>query len=381
MPKRILWSALLILSLSLVLFLSCDNDDEGSDNSGSEPADVDTADDDAVSDDDDDNDFDDDDDNNDSIPFPGIDWANLTNPILARDDRMHKDQSVVYFEGKFFIFASARFHDDDPNAELEGKLFYTTTDFKEYEHHYNGNITDLASPDVIYADGGWHMIVQQNPYDDGTSFRRLYHSRSDDLIAWYSYEQLAPDLLPDIRSIDGAMAWHDGYYYLVYKATQIMVATRSMSRELDGRWLPPRLARPGGSPVFYWAENYQLINVDGVWRMIATGRDPDWDDDYGDYNGDHAPYIYTMNGDGSDLANWADWTERRLLDVPQEGWNTITTANTAYLCDWREYDGWFYLFYAGMNDNTSFQGRGHGKIGVVRSKDLVDWKLPGDTSE
>lgn len=56
-------------------------------------------------------------------------------------------------------------------------------------------------------------------------------------------------------------------------------------------------------------------------------------------------------------------------------------ANSAYLCDWRKYDGHFYLFYAGAMDDRSFERRGHGMIGVVRSRDLLQWRLPGEMRE
>jgi hypothetical protein len=51
-------------------------------------------------------------------------------------------------------------------------------------------------------------------------------------------------------------------------------------------------------------------------------------------------------------------------------------ADCAFLADWRQYDGYFYLFYAGSDDGDSFQLRGHGKIGVARSRDLVEWRAP-----
>jgi hypothetical protein len=40
-----------------------------------------------------------------------IDWDNLTNPILVRENCMLKDQAVVFHKGWFYIFTSHRFED------------------------------------------------------------------------------------------------------------------------------------------------------------------------------------------------------------------------------------------------------------------------------
>ena len=91
---------------------------------------------------------------------------------------------------------------------------------------------------------------------------------------------------------------------------------------------------------------------------------------------------YKPGGAGNLASNFAALGVRtKIAGVwgDSEDWNRVMHANSAYLCDWREHDGHFYLFYAGANDDVSFERRGHGKIGVVRSRDLIDWRLPGDT--
>jgi hypothetical protein len=97
------------------------------------------------------------------------------------------------------------------------------------------------------------------------------------------------------------------------------------------------------------------------------------------YTCNHEPFIYTMDGAGSELGDWTRWIEKTHLQVPFEQWNTIMHANSGYLTDWRAYDGYFYLFYAGSVDGDRFDGRGHGKIGVARSRDLREWRVAGDT--
>ena len=39
-------------------------------------------------------------------------------------------------------------------------------------------------------------------------------------------------------------------------------------------------------------------------------------------------------------------------------------------------DGFFYLLYAGTDEVSSYEGRGHVKLGLARSRDLVTWEVP-----
>jgi hypothetical protein len=97
----------------------------------------------------------------------------------------------------------------------------------------------------------------------------------------------------------------------------------------------------------------------------------------------HRPKLYRLAGDPNDPESWRHWTLVRQLDVPAEAWNggetpgiTHETANAAYLCDARRLDGYWYLLYAGSTELATFEGRGHAKIGVARSKDLERWEVP-----
>jgi len=327
---------------------------------------------------------DDDDNDDDSELTPILNWAALTNPILSREDRMLKDQAVVYRNGYFYIFASQRFDDDDPQADGKKKMFYRTPDFTNYETFQDPDLPNgVGSPDVSYHDGVYYMVYQypvDNYVGDEDAFRRLFLTTSTDLIDWTPPQELAPWLHRNDRTIDGALGFVNGYFFLGYKRGQMFYVSRSLNKQLDGQWLPGIYAAPGG--LFDWAENYQFIKIDGVWHMVATSKDELLSEGGGnEYTAGHAPYIYQVSGNGETLAEWSRWTNKRRLEVPQENWNQMMYANCGFLCDWREYDGYFYLFYAGANDSVSFQGRGHGKIGVARSRDLITWKVAGDTSE
>ncbi|MFO8056409.1 MAG: GH92 family glycosyl hydrolase [bacterium] len=310
-----------------------------------------------------------------------IDWENLENPVLAAPNRMLKDQAVIYKESAdtFYIFPSNRFDENDPQRKTRKECFYRTRDFKTYECIHDPdlkvfhNSPNPGSPDVTRIGDKWYMVFQAGA---GDYFRRLYYSTSEDLEDWSPARKLAPGNHPDQRQIDGALARHHGYYFLGYKGDQTFYVTRSREKKLDGEWLPPvKVSVDGG-----WAENYQFLKLEGSWRMMATARDPSkfWKTLIGGaYTGNHEPYLFEMQGDGTRLEHWANWKDRRRLEVPYEDWNQVMHANSSYLCDFREYDGHFYLFYAGSNDSESFQGRGHGKIGVARSRDLITWDTPG----
>ncbi len=312
-----------------------------------------------------------------------IDWAGLKNPVLAEPDRMLKDQAVVYNDGWFYIFCSSRFESDDPDQDKKTHWIYKTRDFRTYERFYDDDLDvrkdsglerGMGSPDVTRWDGTWYMVWQSGP--DGTRRRNLFYSTSLDLEDWTPSIQLNPALKLNARRIDGALAYESGFYYIGYKSRQRFRVARSEGPELDGNWLPSKSASAGGG----WAENYQFIKIDGQWFMIATARDPEKPIDTG-YTASHESFIYMMDGDGSVYRHWTRWVDKRQLKVPCEDWNRAMHANSAYLCDWRNHDGYFYLFYAGSNDHTSFDRRGHGKIGVIRSRDLENWNVPGDMRE
>jgi len=309
---------------------------------------------------------------------PFLDWANLSNPVLSVPDRMLKDQSVVYWEGTFYLFASNRFDQNDPPKDSKEICFYRTRDFKSYECFFDADLkvpfpkgpVVEGSYDVSRIQGTWYMVFQAGPNNP----LRLYYSTSSDLVNWEPARALAPRLQPRMRHIDGALAEQGGYFYLGYKGRQQFYVTRSPSQILDGNWLPARKASADGK----WAENFQFLKIDGTWRLVATGWGPG--ERRRSYTSGHESFLYTMAGSGSSLSDWTRWVERTQPRIPIEDWNRAMPANSAFLCDWRAYDGYFYLFYAGCPDPKDFQGRGHGQIGVVRSRDLQHWRLPGDLS-
>lgn len=305
-----------------------------------------------------------------------VDWQKLHNPILQSDDLMLKDAAVVYRDGWFYLYSSTRLNDGDTRDWSREWRFYRSRDLATWEPFHPAGLDSRGhhpdSPDVTKVGDRYLMVFQS---EDAKRDRRLFWSQSKNLYEWSPMHELAPTFRAAERLIDGALAFHNGFYYLGGKATQQFWVSRAKS--LEGPWAEPIQATADGD----WAENFQFIRIAGKWRMVATGRVPAGmrPRGTGSYTSGHEPWIYEISGTGDALQDWARWTSKQHLNVPFEDWNKLVHANSAYLCDWREQDGWFYLFYAGSNDDTTFAKRGHAKIGVARSKDLVNWHVAGSS--
>ena len=306
-------------------------------------------------------------------PSP-VAWDRLRNPILSDEHRI-KDQTLAYRDGVFHLFASGR--------------HYRSRDLLRWD---SAPDRTFGSPElVVDTPLGYVMVAQMaDPASDHPRDRRLGWRTSPDLETWTEWRELFPEM-PRDRNIDGALAWANGRFVLGWKRGKLLQhfsVAESPGPDTKGvwPWSSPRRAQAGegclldalplvADNITRWAENYQFLRIDGRWRMVATARHPDRPVDRG-YVGSHEPYIYALGGDGSDLAHWTRWVDKRLLHVPTEDWNTLMHANTGHLVDARRLDGFFYLFYSGANELDP-DGRGHASIGGARSVDLVRWEVPG----
>lgn len=222
--------------------------------------------------------------------------------------------------------------------------------------------------------------------DRGETGRRATDSpTSENLVDWVDRGLIAGDVRPGIPIIDGALAFWKGHHYLLFKdrESQEPYFTRTRDAALDSGWIRERRLILGSGEVDFgigdgFAENFQLIAIDGTMFMIATARDPEGHRFPSIYTGSHEPFAYTMvRGDGTALEDWTTWRKMQLR-IPYESWNPVMHANTGHLLDLREHDGFFYLTYSGSDDFETFDGRGHGMIGIARSRDLIHWRVAGD---
>jgi hypothetical protein len=298
-----------------------------------------------------------------------IAWSELRNPILATDG-MAKDQAVVHDGERWYLLFSSR--STDPRYSGLGEV--SSTDWRTWEpvpERPEGG----GSPDVTRTPDG-RLIVTYQDDPANTDVSKPYYRLADTVDGFASEQpvRLYPELFPSERMIDTAFAHTNRGLFAMFKRgahTAVIQHTEvvySPSGSPDGPW------QLLGEPDFGPFENYQFIPIDGTWHLLGTSIPV------------HAPQLYRLAGDPAKPKSWLHWKLVRTIEVPEEEWNGGGTvpgldyerANSAYLCDARAADGYFYLLYAGSTELTTNEGRGHAKIGVARSKDLEHWTVPPD---
>lgn len=298
---------------------------------------------------------------------PADAWDGVMNPILGFPDAAIKDAFLVTHEGTWHLGYS-RITDDPFRFRLG---FSSGADLVELEHAPDMDQPDtggLASPDVVRApDGTFVMTYNTHTRDVGEVLNKMYYRTSSDLVTWSEPQRFVIDgaNAPEDRLIDAALAFtDDAGAFLCFKREQRANIAHSPSGSLAGPWtLIGELEGAAAS-----TENCQLIQLDGTWHMLAT-KIPLL----------HAPVLHRLDGDSRDPAAWRRWTVVRDFEIPAQPWNDGAfldheTSNASYLVDRRAEDGYAYLLYAGSTELTSFETRGHAKLGVARSRDLETWE-------
>lgn len=242
-------------------------------------------------------------------------------------------------------------------------------------------VLGVASPDIVRGPTGAYLVTYQSdpgatgPSDDQA---RLFYRSSEDLRTWSAPHPLAQSLAPSPgdRMIDGAFVFTGHQLLVGFKfssSTQpdVFEIARSTTDTPRGPWRlvgKPDIRVNGGT-----VENYEFVRAAGTWRLVATSNNLD------------EPWMFTLAGDPDRAVGWLSWNHGHELQVPPESFNTgpgissigYEHANSAFLCDASAPPGgYYYLFYAGSNELTRFDGWGHAKIGVARSTDLVHWQVP-----
>ena len=290
-------------------------------------------------------------------------WERLRNPVFATD-HMTKDQTIRLIDGRWHLFFSEMVDESARTGHM------TSTDMVRWKPAPPTDRVD--SPDITRARDGRYVISLQLPDPKNPDLPKIFFRTANDPDGpWTEPTRLVPGLFEDERIIDAAIAHTQWGLYLLFKrglhdsVVQYDELAYSPSGSLEGPW------EHLGQPDLPWSENFEFLSIDGVWHVLVTTIPI------------HHPALFRLAGPPSDPQSWLHWTQVGMFDVPQEEWNrgetpgiTHETANSAYLCDARELDGHWYLFYAGSTELTTFDGRGHAKIGVARSTDLVRWDVP-----
>ena len=297
---------------------------------------------------------------------PGADvripWERLRNPIYILPDAAAKDVAVRLVDGRWqLLFSHVR---EDPFRFRIGLTSSADlTSWSPVELWDQPEVGGVASPDVTRTRNGTYVVTYNSHTRDVDGLNKLYARTSLDFRTWSPPRRLAFDVrpLPTDRLIDAALAHTKRGLFLGYnqKEDSFEVAW-SPSGSLDGPW--QRLGVADTGPF----ENYQFLEIDGVWHVLGTTVPV------------HRELLYRLAGPPDDPESWLHWDLVRELQIPSEAWNHPPgeIANAAFLCDARALDGYWYVFYAGSTELDRFGGRGYAKVGIARSRDLVRWEVP-----
>ncbi|MFW5757470.1 MAG: hypothetical protein ACOCYO_02200 [Bacteroidota bacterium] len=313
---------------------------------------------------------------------PFIPWEKLSNPVYEKDDWSVKDATMIYVEEKqeFYLFFSAFFHVGDRvnshvvSVKTKDWIHFSDPlflwDGKELGYH------GVCSPEINYIEGKY--ILSYNGWGDKKGkLNQLYYAVSTDLENWEKHIPLGRDVTKGYRAIDADIAFHEDTYYLFYKESRpfghlprVDLTRVAYANDIDGPWqfaysgyLQYNTLDTAHANLIH--ENFSSLQIDGTWHLLTSGYFP------------HEPYLFEIGGDADDKGWWGVWNNGRMLEIPpREGFNTAHKANASHLKDWRHYDGYFYLLFAGNTENETFWTRGHNRLGLARSKDLINWEFP-----
>jgi hypothetical protein len=286
------------------------------------------------------------------------DWAGVRNPLLGYDDVAIKDAFVVRDSSGSWRFGYSEIHDPPLRFVLGFASSPDLVTFTRGDSIDQPATGGIASPDVVRApDGTWVMTYNSHTTDENGAEPKLYYRTSTDLATWSDAHRIHIDGVDADadRLIDAALAFDAGHAYLMFKREQAANVAVSTSGSLDGPWTSLGAVTPAQ------LENYQLLQIDGTWHMLATTIPI------------HEPTLYTTT-------DFQAWDKVSTFAIEPQDWNTggnvldHEVANAAYLVDRRADTGYWNLVYAGSTDLTTFGGRGHSSLGIARSTDLMTWE-------
>jgi hypothetical protein len=315
---------------------------------------------------------------------PVIHWNELRNPILSSTSAGEKDEAIVWFAGMWhMLFSYVRYDSRSPGGIYWDIATSTSTNLLHWTipspWPVQAGVLGVASPEIaLEPDGNFVVTYQSDPGQTDGAQDRLYYRISANLVSWSDPRPLAQNLAPAPvdRMIDGSLAWTGRGLILGYKAgvagnQQAFEIAWSPNGSLNGPWEyvgKPNIVVYGGT-----VERDEFLAINGRWMLLATSNTLD------------QPWIFKLAGDPDAPSGWLDWTGGYELNVPRAGWDTgkgissvdYEWANSAFLCNDSAGGGYYYLLYAGSNELSAFDGWGHAKIGIARSRDLVHWQVPG----
>ncbi len=300
-----------------------------------------------------------------------IDWAVLRNPILSYPDWSVKDVAVIRRAEDWLLFFSAFYEDGGQvRSHIVGVQSSDLCTFSEPFLHHDGQSDGWigsCSPDVVHQSGRYYLTFNTWGDKEGKP-NQLFYMISMDGIKWDKPRPLAHTLTAGKRAIDAALDFTSDRIFLLYKEEQRTRLASALTLDDEftfvGEGLPEFLTAEGVKAA---CENYQFISqTPGASRpsLLATRMDKN-----------HRPCLFAPTGS---ILHWHDGRE---LLIPAQEFNSLDRANAACLINSRDRDGYFYLFYAGNREKERFLGRGHNRIAIARSRDMLLWDIPQSGSK
>jgi len=306
-----------------------------------------------------------------------IPWNQLRNSVLSYPNWSIKDPAVALQAGEFYVFFSAFYKD---HGQIRSHVVEVSTrDFRTFSPplmNFDGEESGwlgMCTPDVQRVGDVW-VLAFNSWGDDPQRPDQLFYVTSRDLVHWSSRLPLAANLTagqsvigPSVTCDDHGCygAWREGLEDYPDKI-RIRIAAAA---KLNGPWHYVgsgygSLKMANGRDNGLIHENYQFLRIDGVLHMLS--------DDYRDNL--EGQYLYAL----LDPSHPLDWGKGFELKVPLQSFNRGIRCQAAALYDWRAQDGYFYLIYAGANEQTSYLGRGWNRLALARSRDLIHWFQAGE---
>ncbi len=293
------------------------------------------------------------------------DWAGVSNPFLTYEDRAIKDAYAVVDDTGIWHFGYSEAQAEPFRFRIGFASSPDLVTFTRGDTLDQPTTGGLASPSVTrLPDGRYVMVYNTHTRDEGDALNKLYYRTSSDLVSWADAHRIHVDGADadSDRLIDAALAVTDAGLFLAFKREQTATIAHSASSSLDGPWTLLGDLAPAN------LENYQLLQIDGVWHLLGTTIPLL-----------HEPALHRLDGNPQDPAAWRTWSHVRTFEIEAQSWNSgelldHEVANASYLVDQRATDGYFYLVYAGSTDLSSYELRGHAKLGISRSRDLTTWE-------
>ncbi len=299
-------------------------------------------------------------------------WDEIKNPVYSHEGWSTKDACMIEKNGRFHLFFSAFYH--DRGRERSHVTSVHTSNFKDFSEPlfmWDGRDEGwigMCSPSINKIDNKYYLTYNSWGDKKGKP-NQLFYAVSDDLISWKKDIPLAHNLTACNRAIDAAIAYTGEEFYLIYKEAKPGTVRLARSETIEGPWEfvgdgLPSLLMADGKDNGRTHENYEFLKIDGKWFLLTTDYRP------------HQMHIYKMKENGVKSGDWLTWVDGRVLLMPEEDFNTDHNSNAGFIADFRKLDGYFYCIYAGRTEGKSHAKRGNNKLGLARSKDLINWQVP-----